>query len=217
MRVVEAEEDKTIKNVKCYDNSDNIRLTWNWGQGVQQVYIFTEGLNVNETDANAENFSNDGKLFTLQEYKKQGGCILPKNAGAFVYYIYPFQRVDGEDILYDQPHNQNQISYTCKTTINVTIVEKAEPTMLSSFFSSGGRYKNHEVTLTSNYNVSADIIGYVKNENAPPTDINDGTTYLLGEPLQANQPLTRIIRTERNEYLNLFIPEEHSTLYTLQK
>jgi hypothetical protein len=40
MRILES--DKIIKNLKCHDENESIRLTWNWPQEISQVYIFTD-------------------------------------------------------------------------------------------------------------------------------------------------------------------------------
>ena len=196
MRV--AESDKIIKNIKCTDEGENIRLTWSWPQGIEQVYAFT-----------SEELTG-GKLFTLQEYKKRGGYILRKNPGVSTYYIYPFLRKGGEDILCNQPPGQNKISYTNQTIINFSVSEKFGLPFLGQY------YKNHEIILSSENDVPADIISYVKKENNFPNDAQDGVVYYFGEMLEAGKPLTRIVQTGKNEYISLFIRKENTELYVMK-
>ncbi|MCL1882915.1 MAG: hypothetical protein FWF81_04085 [Defluviitaleaceae bacterium] len=181
MRIIES--DRAITKIKCHDEDENIRITWNWPQDISQVYIF------------ADKELTSGKLFTLHEYKKRGGCILKKPVGVSTYYIYPFLREGGEDILCAQPQGENQVSYTRKTIISLKMSQKS---------SINSPYKNYKITLAAENFTPPDIIRYVKN----------GMEYLIGEPLTEN-PLTRIIRTQKNESLDIYISEENSNLYTL--
>ena len=196
----------TITNLKCYDEGENIRLTFNWGAGVEQVYIF-ENEDKNEGDASPEvNQNSGGRLFTLQEYKKRGGYIRAKRPGRFTYRVYPFVRDEsGRDILSEQP--ENSITHICKTDIALTIEE-----------STGVAYKHYKITLTAQHSTPPDIVLYVKyseTEDAHPGNASDGVAYLFGEMLDAGKPVTRIIRTETNEYLRFFINQINSELYNL--
>jgi hypothetical protein len=134
------------------------------------------------------------KLFTLQEYKKRGGYFLKKTPGVCTYEVIPFTRENGEDIL----HEGDKITVSFKTKITCAIYEK-----IGLF---GSRYINHEVTLTSEYDVPSNIICYTKSEN--------GATYFFGE-LKAATPSTFVVRTEKNEYIRPFIHEDFAELYTL--
>ncbi|MCL2578044.1 MAG: hypothetical protein FWE27_08345 [Defluviitaleaceae bacterium] len=161
-----------ITNIKCREDGEKIKLTWSWPPEIELVYV-------------------NGKLFTLQEYKKRGGCFLGKIPGITTYQICPFKRENGEDILYEQ----SEITVSFKTTINCAVKTGAF----------GSRYKNHVITLTSEHDVPTDIICYEKGD----------ITYFFGEPLKAETPIIRIVRTEKNEHIRLFIREEFTELYDL--
>ena len=96
------------------------------------------------------------------------------------------------DTLHDQTCG-NFASFIEKTIITCKVCEKT------------GRYKNYELTLSSNYPVQANTICYVKKKNAQPVDINDGTLYYLGEVIEPGQTVKRIVRTLKNEYIRMFI------------
>jgi len=161
-----------MQKIKIYDENANLRITFDWPQNVGEVYIATAPP------------PEMGRLFTLQEYKGQGGFVTPKLPGVTTYYIYP---TDWGEV--------GQISYTFRTDIDVQIREKI------------GRYKNHHITLCATHPVPQDVVCYVK---------DDGTRYQLGESLQPNVPLTRVVRTCMHEYLRLFIAEDYSNLYSLR-
>ena len=176
----------SIKNVKCYEDGDTIRLVFDWQQGLSQVFITTQ------PDPTS------GKLFTLQEYKKQAGYITPKIQGTTTYYIYPTQRENGKDIIYDPI----EFTHTSQTIINFSLEEEI------------GQFKNHRLTIYANYPVPENVICYVKNKNARPENILDGVLYHFNEVI--NQPITRIISTAKNEYINLFIRHANNAkLYQL--
>jgi len=126
-------------------------------------------------------------LFTLDEYKKRGGYFTKKVAGDTIYSVVPFCREDGKDILFEK------ISLTVRVNVRINLAIRELI----------GRYKNHEVTINSEYDIPPEIICYRKNE----------TTYYFGEPVTAHTPVTRIIRTEKNESINFFINEEFSNYY----
>jgi len=184
-----------IKNVKCSDNgSTKLQITFDWPVGVQDVYIFASHLASDNFDIHQA----AGKIFTLQEYKKLGGFETSKMPGRTFYYIYPFVRCAEEgDIL----HNQDGTNFTefCEITkIKCLMREK----------NGIGASKNFEITLSANYPVGSDIICYVKKKNEIPTNINDGTLYQFGAPLEPGQDVTRVVRTARNEYIRLFAKGE---------
>jgi len=203
-----------ITNIKCRDDIENFCLTFNWPQGVEQVYISAdknmgnkfhesicaEGMSKNVENKFHESICAEGmsknmetaKLFTLQEYKKLGGFSIRKTPGIFTYYVCA-------------PGGQpSEITFTCKTSINCDIIEKTE------FFGKVGKigknYKNHQITFTAEYDTPSGIICYAK---------SGGITYFFGEPLKALHPLTRIVRTKKNEDLELFISKNFSDLYTI--
>ncbi|MCL2199025.1 MAG: hypothetical protein FWB80_08895 [Defluviitaleaceae bacterium] len=178
-----SEADKAIKNVRCLEGDDSVRITWHWPPEVEQVYIFPQDA----TESLA-----DGKLFTAQEYKKLGGYVIKKKPGIFTYYIYPFL-VAGSRTLVEQPHGENRAEHICKTVIDYLVTKK------NGFF---------ELALSSRYDVAEDIICYSKNE---------GYTYFFGEKLVAGMPIMRVVKADFGESLNIFISEQNSALYTLNK
>ena len=193
LHIVDSSE-YVINNVKCYDSGDKLRITFNWPFDIQQVYIFaTKSAIVVAEQVN----QGCGKLFTLQEYKKLGGFFTEKIQGEMSYYIYPFMREDGQDILYDQ-NNENYITFVEKTIVTYQIREKRG-------LSFDDIYKNYEVTFEANYPVQENIVCYTKKKNELPRDINDGTLYYFGEPINPRQQVKRVIRTLRNEHVRLFI------------
>ncbi|MDR0272721.1 MAG: hypothetical protein LBI27_05335 [Clostridiales bacterium] len=154
-----------IKNLKLHDENENIRLTWNWPQDIEIVYV-------NE------------KLFTLQEYKKLGGCILPKKIGVSTYHI----------TLHPHEETENKITFICEVKIYLKISEHT-----------GKQFKNHKIIISSENDVPAGIIHYVKND----------VVYEFGETLEANIPVTRIVRTGIDDSFRIFINEENAELYRL--
>ena len=193
MRYIEADDTKAIKNVKYFDEGSNLRFTFDWARGVSQVYISTTPSPL------------VGKLFTLQEYRKQAGFITPKAQGETTYYIHASLRENGEDVVFTQPSG-NQIVYTYKTIIDYYICEKM------------GKFKNHQITFSTNNHVPCGVICYVKKENEYPSNICDGEIYNFNETLKSQQPITRIVRTTKNEYIRLFLCEkEEKKLYKLNQ
>jgi len=196
------ESGERVTNIRCIEEGENIRITFNWPESVEQVYIFsTQGefgeFKINEAD------TSQGRMFTLQEYKKRGGCVISQEPGVITYYIYPFRREDGEDVCY-ACDGENQITHTCRINIDFTIREKT------------GRYKNHEITLTADHPVERDTVRYVKKANDSPQNIHDGVDYVFGEMLEPGRYVTRVVRTMSNEYLRLFICEDKADLINLR-
>jgi len=192
--------DYVIKNVKCHNDGDRLRITFDWPPAVQQVHVYTL------RDGSEPDFGN-GKLFTLQEYKKQSGFLADKTQGETIFRIYPLvwsvthggicnsTEEAGEYVLYDQT-DLNSVSLIEKTIINCSMKEKV------------GQYKNYEITLSANYSVQKNTICYVKKENELPRDINDGLLYHFDEAITPGQPITRIVRTMKNEYIRFFSMDE---------
>jgi len=181
--------DNKIKKIKPHDEGTHLRLTFDWPQEITQVLISTR------------QDPTTGKLFTLEEYKKQSGYTTQKLQGITTYYIYPSQRENGEDITFPPTH----LSYTNRTIIDITIKEKST------------QHKNHNITISTNYPVTTGILCYTKKENTPPQNQTDGVFYPITEPLEPNKPITRIIRTNRNEYINFFIQDlAQEELYELR-
>jgi hypothetical protein len=175
-------------NLKCNDEGEKIRLTWNWPQEIEQVYIFT-------------NEETGGKLFTLQEYKKRGGAFLRKKHGTFDFLICPFKRENGEDIFFDNL-DDNKISFTHKAEIFFSVREKKSPPFLKQ------QHKNFLISFSSKENIPPNIIRYEKNEC-------DDVIYFFGEEISADKVVTRIVQIENDETLRFFISEEHAHLYNL--
>ncbi|MCL2218192.1 MAG: hypothetical protein FWB91_14410 [Defluviitaleaceae bacterium] len=175
--------------IKCHEEDSGIRLTFNWPSGIEQVYIFATRGNFDIRQASL----GDGKLFTLQEYKKRGGCMMPKKPGVFTYYICPFLRENAEDIFAD---GMLQATHTCRINIDYTIRQRI------------GRYKNHEITMLADYPVARGIVKYEKEPG--------GVEYIFGEIPGPGRPVIRIARTAADESLRFFISEEFSELYNLR-
>ena len=176
-----------INNIKCHEDGNKLKITFDWPIGLQQVYIFTLPY-TNNID--------DGKLYTLQEYKKLGGYVTEKKPGETNYYIYPYVHQDGECVIID--HHTNSVKHIEVTKISCQIREKAGL----------GKYKNHYITLEANYPVPDNIICYIKKKGDPSRDINDGTLYYWGDIIQPAQPVTRIVSTLKDEYISVFVRNE---------
>lgn len=140
------------------------------------------------------------RLYTLPEYKKRGGFFAAKKPGVSTYYI----------CLDNLPCKKNCVSFTVRATITYTLTEKhGFPVLPQS-------HKNYELTLTAAHFTPPETLCYTKKENNFPQHASDGIMYLFGEPLEAGIPLTRIIRTEKNEYIRLFVTGENSEIYSLR-
>jgi len=181
--------DYGVRNVKCYDEGENIRLTFAWPPEVEQVYIF-----INE-DA--------GRLFTLQEYKKCGGIVTCKTPGGCNYSIYASAREDGEDVLWEQTDGLNQATFVHRIPIDFALREKV------------GKYKNHEITLTAQHQVSRGAVACVKKMGGYPQNLYDGVVYYFCE-IETSRPLIRTMRTTISEYIRLFVAEGFEDLYSLR-
>ena len=195
------ETDHSIRQLKAHLEGERLRLTFQWPPDVQQVYIFRtveEALDIATADwAQA-------KLFTLQEYKKQGGYVEAAPAGAFTYHLYPFLRQEGEDIILvcadspDSPDSnkaaQNTLRVTGPVVIQFSVREKA-----------GLRDKTHKVELLSPRKLDGDVLCYVKKTGGYPASVADGTLYFFGDGLEAGLPLRCEIKTRKDEYIRIFV------------
>jgi len=186
-----------IKNVNCHDDDDRLRITFDWPPAVQQTHVHILRGEVETV-----------KLFTLQEYKKHSGFLAEKMAGETTFRIYPLVwsvthggicnstgNALGEYVLYDQAES-NSVTFIEKTIITCSIKETT------------GQYKNHEITLSANYPVPENIICYVKKENGLPQNIIDGVLYHIREAVNPGQPIKRVVRTMKNEYIRFFVMDE---------
>ena len=181
-----------VKNLKCRCEGEFVRLTWDWPLDIKQVYIYVG--------------SAEGRLFTLQEYKKQSGCRVLKGRGQVTYRVAGFTRENGIDIFCPQDDDSNIITFTAKTTVTFTIKYRM------------GTYNNYVITLSADGIVPPNVICYVKREGSHPSDINDGILYYITSSIIPNYPITRVVHTQPNEYINLFISSESlEALYEIQR
>lgn len=206
MRVMETDTaDNGIRQLKCVEENDIIRLTFQWPAAIGQVYIFKTDADFSIETASPK----DARLFTLQEYKKQAGFTDRKTPGTHTYRVYPFIRDDGEDVVIVQSDGKNSV--TCLTgqiEVQFSIREKHR-------WPAGD--KVNVINLLSNRYIEEDVLCYVKKENSYPSDARDGTVYFFTEPLPAGQMVTRQVKTKKNEYIRLFICDpEKAPMYKLQ-
>jgi len=167
---------QSIKNIKCHNHNQKLKLTFDWPPGILEV-------RVNE------------KLYTLQEYKKNGGYVTKKIQGITTYAIFPIK--EGEILL----EFGDSITHLEKTIISYEIKETGI-----------GKYTNHIITLSANYPVPPKIICYYRNSHSL-VDNSQQTLYYLYEEIPTARPLIRVVRTTQNEKLHLFIHEEMRDLY----
>ena len=201
MRIITTDNLKdTVSQLKCHMEAGLMRLTFLWPEDVEQVYIFKTGEHFNIEDADPAS----GRLFTLQEYKKQGGYTCPRPSGAFTYRIYPFIRKDGCDYAFvytdkyagDFQSPQNSIEVCGQIPIQVNITEK------SGFLS---KDKTYIITLLAQQAVEGDILCYVKKLNGYPATVNDGMMYFFGNGLEAGLPKKWEVKVKKNEYIRVFV------------
>lgn len=209
MRVIHTDDPKcAISQLKCHMEVGQMRLTFMWPEGTEQVYVFKAAGSFNG-DFNIEN-AGPGQLFTLQEYKQNGGYIAPRPSGAFVYYIYPFVREGGVDnvIVYSGDNTGNVVEVTGQIPIQFSISEK------SGFLS---RDKVYTVTLLSHQSLAEDVLCYVKKAGSYPADAGDGTMYFFGDKLVAGMAGRWEIRTKKDEYIRVFVRDpEMAGVYLLK-
>jgi len=176
---------QTIKNLTHHQDNNKLRITFDWPAETTQVHIAKE------------NDFTKAKLFTLQEYKSSGGFVTSKSPGITNYYIFPSKQESGQNIPTGEAAH---ISYTHQTIIHFQLEEKTD------------QYKHHKLTLQSEAHIPAATLYYVKNDH-PPQSITDGIKYPIEAIRQA--PLTRIIRTNKDEYIKLFL-KDGENLYKLE-
>ena len=165
-----------IKNIKCHNHNRKLKLTFDWPPGISEVQI-------NE------------KLYTLQEYKKNGGYVTKKSQGLTTYEIFPIK--EGEIMR----ENGDSVTHLEKTILVYEIKETGV-----------GKYTNHIITFSANYPVPPKILCYVRSINRL-VDISQETMYYLYEEIPATHDLICVVRTPKNERLHLFINEEMRDLY----
>ncbi|MCL2456498.1 MAG: hypothetical protein FWD19_02990 [Defluviitaleaceae bacterium] len=124
-------------NLKMREENENIRLIWNWHEGIEKVFV-------------------NKKLFTLQEYKKLGGYFFAKTPGNFTYRIEPT-----EDNLCE--FEENEISFTNKTEILFFFREQKNFLRANELnFSSQNFLHANELILFSKNKIPRDVICYEK-------------------------------------------------------
>lgn len=176
----------TNANAACVGGG-KLRLTFDWPQHIQEVFI------ADTKDVTSSTTS--GKVYTLQEYKKNGGFFTAKLPGCTHYYICPM--LDGT--ILHQPDG-NIASHIETVRIRYKMYERT------------GAYKYYDISLSADYIVPAGIIYYVKKAGAPPSSINDGMQYSIDIPLTPGKELLQVIRTSRTEYLQFFTRGEYYAL-----
>jgi len=199
-----------IKNIKSHVEHDKskIRITFDWPADISQVFIFAvQACNPDSEFLGKPGLAEIGhRLFTLQEYKKYSGFITEKIRGETSYFIYPSTREGEGYILYEHSTGNNCVNFIEKTTINCQIKEKMS-------WGIDKKHTNHQITISSDYSIEENILCYVKKKNAPPIDITDGKLYYFTEAIEPGRAITRIVRTMKNEYVQMFVSEEMRKLY----
>jgi len=158
--------------------------------------IFNWPAGVTQVHIATANDFTQAKLFTLQEYKMFGGAVLDSPPGTTNYYIFPSCHDAGS---YRPTGQAAHVQHINQSIIRFTLEEKID------------QYKQHKLTIHPEGYIPAATVFYVKN-NHPPASITDGIKY----PLEAiRQPTTRIIRTNLDEYIRLFLGDGEN-LYKLE-
>ena len=202
---IEEDIERVIHGLKCMDEGENYRLTFNWPVGVQQVYIYKKPGGLPPATPDEQSIKN-GRLLTLHEYRKQGGYLDTKTPGTSSYYVYPFERAGSENICYASPDNLHIITVTGQVNIHHTITARPGPR----------GYKQYDICLTSSRPIPPETVFCVKKEGHQPTSLHDGTIYPFYEPIKEGESLTRQVQTKKTEYISLFINESSKSLYQLQ-
>jgi len=215
----------TIRQLKCHMEAGQMRLTFLWPIDCGQVYVFKTETRFDIAEADP----NRGRLFTLQEYKKQGGYIEPRPSGAFVYSVFPFIREGGEDfaIIYkgggskggssgesgsnesgSNEGSSNEIEVTGQIPIDFSVTEK------TGFLS---KEKKYTVTLLSQQAVEGDVLCYVKKEGSYPQNPEDGVMYFFGDGLAAGIKGRWEIKVKKNDYIRIFVrDQDKASIYLLK-
>lgn len=194
---------KCVRQLKCHFETGQIRLSFLWPMGIEQVYVFKTGACFDVRSAS----SSEGRLFTLQEYKRLGGYVEPRPSGAFVYRVYPFVREDGEDVLL-LSDEEAAVEVCGQIPIQFSILEK------TGFF---GRSKVFTICLLSQQVVESDVLCYVKKEGSYPADVSDGKLYFFGARLEAGQRAVWDVKAKKNEYVRIFVRDpDKAGIYLLR-
>jgi len=158
-----------------------VRITFNWPVDINEVYICA----MRKADTAVDKL----RLFTLQEYIKQGGYFTKKQQGLTKYYIFTNNEIAGYDRIEPSASFVDVAHITCRISERNIWTTK---------------YKNYEIMLLSDYNIPKKAICYVKNAK-PPIDITDGTLFNLGWQMEPGKSMTRIVQTLKHEYIKIFI------------
>lgn len=189
-----------ILNLKTHTEGDNLRLTFQWPPGIEQIYVFkTKATSVDVFDICTAD-QRQARLYTLQEYKKHAGYVEAMQPGVYSYHIFPFRRANGEDtaIVYTghDVRTQNTIDVTGQIAVQFSIQEKKR--LLSP-------YKIHMVELSAQHEIEDDVLCYVKKEKEYPEDVQDGSVYFFGGGLKPGISFCCEVKTLKNEYIRIFV------------
>jgi len=184
VRIIETTE-PAISQLKYTDTGDHIRLTFQWPPEIYEVYISREP-------------HGEGRLYTLQEYRQQGGYLEPKRPGRCTWSVMPFIRLNGVDTYYARPDGNHCI--TCiPAPIEITYLVRTRW---------GFANRTHVITLYAKEDVPPDVVFYANMH---------GAAYPFGEALTAGVALVRHVNTQKGERIRLFVHEgEMAELYCLR-
>ena len=216
MHILEADKARIIDGLKCTDEGDTYRLTFRWPEAVRQVYIYKKQGSFDDSEKSLQPLVYAGempggtascsmRLHTLQEYRMHGGYTDAKTPGTYTYHIYPFERVNGEDIYYTGPDSRHIITVTGQGVINCSITERQH----------WRDYKLYDITITSGLPIPPETVCCVKKEGAYPVSHDDGVVYYFYEPVQRGELFTRHMQVGKDEYVRLFIAESAAAAYRL--
>jgi len=158
-----------------------VRITFDWPVDINEVYIFT----VRKANVAVDN----GRLFTLQEYIKQGGYFTKKQQGLTKYYILTNNEFAGYDGIEPSASFVGIASIVCRISERNVWATK---------------YKNYEITLISDYNIPKKAICYVKSSKLP-MNITDGVLFKLNWPIKPDKSITCVVQTLKHEYIKIFV------------
>ena len=212
MHILKSDETKTIEGLKCTDEGDNYRLNFHWPEAVKQVYIHKKpgSCDTNAAAIISTTHSDDTpiikRLQTLQEYRKQAGFTDPKTPGTFTYYIYPFERINGEDFYYTSPDNRHIVTITGQAVINCRVTE----------LKSWRNNKLYDINLSSKHPIPPGTVCCVKKDGSRPACLSDGMAYYFHEPIQCGETFTSHMQVKKNEYICVFISSSAATEYRLE-
>ncbi|MCL2187560.1 MAG: hypothetical protein FWC16_10655 [Defluviitaleaceae bacterium] len=166
-----------VKNLRVIYDSDATRLGFDWEENTDHVYIYKNDLP-------------EPYLVTLQEYKRRGGYIVPRETG-----VATFRVGEGE--------NAEEIAcVTGRAKIHARLSKKIFSTIHSVYI----------LTLEADQPVPAHVIQYEKypalRENAEPV------IYSFAEGI-GTTPITRHIVTAKQEKITVSVTDE-SGIYDLK-